>query len=234
KVRTQIQKHFCGFCVLLCVFVVNQDPSPRIQLPCRTFLPRRAKAIRKKRARERRLSRARFDLNQQPMPIRSGARLEGYANADLYTPRAWAIGAVLGVSRRKLQEVDRRAARNRRAPVSVVEDVDRFDAKLRLEPLFHPELLEHREVKVPDPRPAELVAARIAEAIFPGAGWLREQALVVVGLRARSHVTGGLRITFDVDEGAAAARAVQIIVRAANAERRAGVFGKDAVELPAA
>src|SRR5262249_1942765 len=54
--------------------------------------------------------------------------LERYANADLYTPRAWAIGAVLGVSRRKLQEVDRRAARNRRAPVSVVEDVDRLDA----------------------------------------------------------------------------------------------------------
>src|SRR5215468_8433644 len=137
------------------------------------------------------------------MPSRRGARLEGYANSDLYTPWARGIGGAataVGTPRCELQEVVRREGRHRRAPVRVVEDVERLEAKFRQEPLLDPELLELREVLVPHPRTAELVAERSAKTILPGTSRLREEALVVVGLRARSHVTGGLRIAIDVDE----------------------------------
>jgi len=97
-------------------------------------------------------------------PEQIATRLEHYPKAELYTPRARAIGAVLGVARRELQEVVRREARHRRAPVRVVEDVDRFNTELRVNTLCHPELLEQREVCVPDPRTAEVVATRCAEA----------------------------------------------------------------------
>src|SRR5262245_24415 len=163
-----------------------------------------------------------------------GELLEGYPHAELYTPRARGIGAVLGASRRELQEVDRREAGNRRAPVSVVEDVDRLDAKLRPNSLSHPELLEKREVEVPDRRPAEKVAARVAEPLLTGAGRLREQALVVVSFSARSNLADRLRFAIEVDSDGSAALAVQISVRAVNVERRAGERGKYAVELPIA
>src|SRR5262249_34302241 len=108
----------------------------------------------------------------------------------------------------------------------------RLDAELRLETLFYPELLEEREVGVPNPRPAESAAARVAEAGNAGTGWLREQARVVVRFSGRSNSADRSRITIEVEEDRSAAPAVNSAVRAADRIRRAGVVGIYAGELP--
>src|SRR5262249_7287104 len=137
------------------------------------------------------------------MPTRLGARLERYANSDLYTPWARGIGGpatAVGTPGGELQEVVRRERRYRRAPVRVIEDVERLEAERRIEPLLESELLELREVLVPSPLTAELVAERSAKTILPGTSRLREEALVVVGVgSARTHFADWFRIATDVD-----------------------------------